>query len=174
VGFSGDLKLVAIGQPDGSVHLLNTSDGSPSMVLKCPFPIEVVTFSPDGKSVAGTGSTTKGKIAVWTSTGKGFGEPQILQIKGAEGFVSLAFNPDGKQLVSGGLGDADNYVQALLWDVESRKSQPLDGSLPSFSSVAWSRDGKQIVGGSILSANVLVWDAASGKLLNTLTPPAQK
>ena len=64
---------------------------------------------------------------------------------GHEGWVSsVAFSPDGKQIVS---GSADNTIR--LWDLHGNQiGQPFQGHENLVMSVVFSPDGKQIVSGS--------------------------
>jgi len=69
---------------------------------------------------------------------------------------SVAFSPDGKQIVS---GSDDKTVR--LWDSASGKVlRELQGHTDWVSSVAFSRDGKQIVSGSD-DKTVRVWNVHS-------------
>jgi WD40 repeat protein len=74
-------------------------------------------------------------VRLWdAATGKA-----LQTLKGHTGSVSsVAFSPDGKQVVS---GSGDKTVQ--LWDAATGKAlQTLKGHTGSFSSVAFSPDGK--------------------------------
>jgi WD40 repeat protein len=78
--------------------------------------------------------------------------------------MSVAFSPNGKQVVS---GSWDRTVQ--LWDTATIGA-PLKipkGHSSWVTSVAFSPDGKQVVSGSD-DETVRLWDAATGALLRTL------
>jgi WD40 repeat protein len=81
-------------------------------------------------------------------------------LRGHEAAVnSVAFSPNGKQIVS---GSSDRTVR--LWDATTGQSigQPLRGHEDEVISVAFSPDSKQIVSGSN-DATVRLWDAATGQ-----------
>jgi WD40 repeat protein len=76
---------------------------------------------------------------------------------------SVAFSPDGKQVVS---GSRDNTVR--LWEVESgRELRRLISHVGDVQSVAFSPDGKQVVSGSS-DETVRLWEVESGKELKVL------
>jgi WD40 repeat protein len=76
---------------------------------------------------------------------------------------SVAFSPNGKQIVS---GSGDKTVR-LLDAVTGAALQTLEGHSRSVNSVAFSPNGKQVVSGSY-DKTVRLWDAVTGAALQTL------
>jgi WD40 repeat protein/energy-coupling factor transporter ATP-binding protein EcfA2 len=75
------------------------------------------------------------------------------------GVNSVAFSPDGKQIVS---GSDDNTIR--LWDLQGNQiGQPFQGHGSAVNSVAFSPDGKQIVFGSD-DKNIRLWDLQGNQI----------
>jgi WD40 repeat protein len=88
----------------------------------------------------------------------------LRTLKGHRWVQSIAFSPDGRQVVSGA---ADNEP-VRLWDaVTGAVLQTLKGHSKSVYSVAFSPDGRQVISGSS-DNTVRLWDTATGAALQTL------
>jgi WD40 repeat protein len=87
----------------------------------------------------------------------------LQTLKGHSAWVtSVAFSPDGNQVVS---GSGDQTVR--LWDAATGAAlRTLEDHSSDVSSVAFSPDGKQVVSGS-RDQTVWLWDAATGAVLQT-------
>jgi hypothetical protein len=110
--------------------------------------VEVVAFSPDGRTVAGVSRDDKA-IRLWeVATGR-----QRLLVPHDTLVKSLAFAPDGRCLVA-----TDDSATVYVWDVLTGAELPrFTGHQGSVSSVAFSPDGKHLATGSTDTA-VLLWD----------------
>jgi WD40 repeat protein/uncharacterized caspase-like protein len=88
----------------------------------------------------------------------------VAQLGHTSGVSSVAFAPDGKQVVTGSYDHT-----ARLWDVQSGKElRAFTGHADGVDSVAFAPDGKQVLtGGGDNTARL--WDVQSGKELRTFT-----
>ena len=88
----------------------------------------------------------------------------LQMLKGySDSIFSVAFSPNGKQVVS---GSYNGIVQ--LWDATTGAAlQTLKGHSGWVNSVAFSPDSKQVVSGSY-DGTVRLWDATTGAALQTL------
>ena len=96
----------------------------------------------------------------------------VALLKGHTSVVnSLAFSPDGKQLISGsGLGD----LSAIIWDVESRKLfQRLKEHKASINSSVFTPDGARAVTGSH-DTTLRLWRVSDGGLIAEMTGHTQE
>jgi len=145
-----------------------------------PFPknlkrITSLAFSPDSKQLL-TGSNDKiarlwdvasGKeLRVFKAHGHdNFGGPRISD----GGWLSVAFSPDGKQVLTGGgvvsRTVLDNVAQ--LWDAESGEEiRAFRGQIQVITAAGFSPDGKQVLTASE-DKMARLWDVVSSKQIRT-------
>lgn len=144
--------------------------------------VTAVAFSPDGKNIVSAGAdiqelegtrlTDQYTLKLWdVATGK-----LLRTYSGhADHILSVAFSPDGKQLLSGG---RDGNLR--LWDVATGNGLktldqverayhnhylPPDTENRYIRAVGFSPDGKKVM--SAFGRTVRLWDAQSGNLLRT-------
>ena len=137
----------------------------PPLQYKSPFEklafqwVLAVAYSPDGKTLASSGSSD-GTIQLWdVETGK-----QLRTLKGhTEIANTLVFSPDSTELVS---GSRDDTIR--VWDPNSGSMlRKLSGHRNDVRSVVFSADGKMLASGS-KDVSVRLWDAETWRFLPTL------
>jgi WD40 repeat protein len=160
--FSPDSATLAVGmdkwgRPLQSLSLWDTTSGKQRPAFKTdPIHINFLTFSPDGKTLAGR-QWASGTIHLWdAATGK------ELHPRPGHGHSinSLTFLAEGKKLLSAGW-----VGNVRLWDTATaRQLQCLGGSSGSLVRLAVAPDEKQLALGSG-SDEVEFWRLADGKRL---------
>ncbi len=118
--------------------------------------VNLVTFSPDGKILASTGSNT---IELWNvETGM-----EVKSIKGKAVFKSMTFSPNGKILTSG------NSVGTItFWNVETgQEIKSFEGHSDWVKSVVFSPNGKILASGGI-DLTIKLWNVETGQQIVSL------
>jgi WD40 repeat protein len=151
VSFSSDGRQLASGSSDRTVRLWSVPEGVPGPVLQHALPVPCVAFSPVvGSNMLASGSRD-GIIRLWDVSKI---NPQLLRdLHGHFNVIrSVAFSPDGSQLVSGSL---DKTVR--LSSVASGKLlKTLTGHSQLVYSVAFHPNGKQVASCS-WDSTVRIW-----------------
>jgi WD40 repeat protein len=138
VSFSSDGQQLASGSFDRAVRLWSVPDGVPGPVLGHTYPVYCVAFSPVvGSNILASNNGSIGML--WDVS-----EVNQVILHKLEGHFStiltLAFSPDGSQLVS---GSCDSTLR--LWSVANRKMlRVLTGHSLFVPSVAFHPNGKQV------------------------------
>ena len=147
---------VKVWHADTGVELLELRDYNGLVGQAC--------WSPNGNSVVAAGGTIgKGEFIVWEIP-PGKKATFVIRHGSSSAALSLAFSPDGTQLVSGGL---DKVVR--FWDLKTgRQVRSLSGHTTAIHCVAIGPDVNRIASGS-LDKTVKLWDANSGELLTTFS-----
>jgi len=128
-----------------------------------PYQITSAAISPDGRLVL---LANVMELQLWDATnGQFWDSARGKELWTTEGlFVSVAFSPDGRLMLSGG---HDPGI-AILWDVASRKElRRFDGQTNSIKAVAFSPDGRTLLTGGD-DGTARLWDADSGKEMRQL------
>jgi WD40 repeat protein len=182
--FSPDGKLLALGEKDGEVRLLDAANGQEVRSFSnSKNSILSLAFSPDGKNLASSqclefagGDDTLSRLTcthhatlIWdVASGKVQSSLNVDQsaayvqtrLTGHRGTVrALAFDNSGTRLAT---GSEDLTIQ--LWDLASGQPVgiPLAGNSAAVTSLAFSPDGATLASGSA-DRNLTLWDLASNQ-----------
>ena len=180
--FSPDGSLLALGEKDGDVRLLDAASGQElRSFANSKNPILSLAFSPDGRQIASSqclelagGDDTlsrltciRNEILLW-DVASGALQASLdvdesaayvqTRLTGHRGAVrALAFDPTGKILAT---GSDDLTIQ--LWDLASGQPVgiPLSGSPAPVASLAFSPDGASLASGAA-DRSLTLWDLSS-------------
>ena len=124
--------------------------------LKEPDGVDVLAFSPDGRTLASTSGT---EIKLWDTAS---GAMTATLTETTSDVYSVAFSLDGKTLAA---GNDDGTIE--LWNVASgANTKTLTGHTDQVWSVAFSPDGKTLASGS-KDCTVKLWQVSDGKNIAT-------
>jgi len=156
VVFSPDGKLLTSACYDSTVRLWDAATGTLVRTLAGHGKVSGLTFSPDGRTLAGGSMTV---VKLWdAATGK-----PLRRIAGHGGWVSaVAFSPDGKLLAS---GSDDGTLK--LWDASTgRLQRVVTKEHDQIKSVAfWPTEQTVAVGRSSMAGDAIyLYETATGEL----------
>lgn len=151
------------GAASGALRFWDPQTGERKMVLADGLGnLRCVAFSPDGALIATNMPDRErgGHMVALRDVNTG---QVVSQLRGERLAVStLAFRPDGRQLVSAG------GARACLWDLEThRLLRTLQGHKDALQALAFSPDGKMIATGGA-DDRVFLWNAEDGAKLHEI------
>jgi WD40 repeat protein/tRNA A-37 threonylcarbamoyl transferase component Bud32 len=175
VAFSPDGRRLAIAGNSPVVRILDTTTAVDVFTLTGhSASVWGMAYSPDGRRLASAGEDRT--VRVWDAA-SGL---QILCLQGhtATAF-GVAFSPDGRRLASISRGTAGGGWpvpgEVIIWDLGKGKAVSTLPGLPEpagdpgsgFASLTFSPDGERLAASA--GRTLLVWDAATGKEILTLS-----
>jgi WD40 repeat protein len=159
---SPDERTLAVGTPDGQVHLRDTSTGRLRGRYRWQAtPVVQVAFSPDGRTLAA--ATAEGQVREMDAAVEH--SPDGLQTVTMNG-VSPCWSPDGRTLAV----SAQGGTVRLLDRGSGEQRLVLRCPAAEVRCLAFSRDGRTLATGCFGERVVRLWDAADGRLRAVTAP----
>lgn len=184
--FSPDGAHLVTGAADGRVRLWDLASSRELLTITAaqdpiaPDPrVVFIALSPDGKLLA-TVALGEGELKFWDPESGAelftISDPDWLEVAPAVDLVprSVAFSPDGMQLVVNLISNGARLGRIEIWDIAARqKLQTLEGRYDLCCPMVFNPDGTRIVApiGPGSDDRAAIWDVASGDLLFTLGEP---
>jgi WD40 repeat protein len=172
VAFSPDGRTLATDTSTGivggdkSVQLWNVTDPAHPVPVGRPFTgndsvVTKVAFSPDGRTLAVSGTYANGGVRLWDVTDPAHATDLGRPLPG--GVSSMVFSPDGRTLATityTGIAGAPGDGTVRLWDVSDRThpvplGPPLSGYTSPVKAVAFSPDGQTL---ATAGTDVRLWN----------------
>jgi WD40 repeat protein len=164
IAVSPDCKWLVYAGDDQTVHLVDTRTRAERELKGHTTSVQGVAFSPDGRTLASTGSD--GIVKFWDpATGNDLGKQLTPKIEG--GGRHLAFSPDGSILAT----TTGNKV--VLWDwnaADPLVKATLAGGGYGIADLVFASDGRSIIVADN-TPSVQVRDIATGAARATFSPP---
>jgi hypothetical protein len=164
VAFSLDNMKIASGSRDNSIKIWNAHSGQLlNTIVDHGYSIYSVSFSLDNTKIISGG--TNGNIRIWDS------ESGILlkTLVGHTDWINnVIFSPNNSKIISCGFDGIKLWSHNDIftkYDTQSYQTLNID-DIQCMHSISITSDGMKIISGNDM--HIKIWDAHSGKLLNTL------
>lgn len=166
---SPNSKILATGSWDKTIRLWRIKDGSLIRKIGWDYLIESITFSHDGKMIAGgcAGVTSSfdetqygGTIRLWNIK---TGEVLCTFKRHKNNVLTLSFSPDDKMIAS---GSKDNTIK--IWNLDDCSLARTINNGCDVYSIAFSPDGNIIASGGS-DGKIKLWNSYDGELIKTLS-----
>ena len=171
VAFSPDGRLLASASSDGTARIWDWRSGNLLKTLDFPDQVGIVSFSPDGQTLAvgGLDDLQNLKAAIWTFSTSTW-EP-LLKIPEYVNITAMTYSPNGRLLIGGG---ASRNVQ--VWRTSDGTSiftlnhahQALGAVVSPDSSIAATGTCTLTLNEQCTEGSVWLWDLFTGRLVNKL------
>lgn len=161
IAFSPDQNVLGSGGDDRTVKLWSIATGEIIRTLIHTDEVKSISFSPDGKTIAGSAAES---TKLWsTTTGK--------ELKTIDNFDLPVFFAEGNMIAGRRMEQAAN--QAITFSVDilnvttGRKVRTLEGRYTEpFNLIALSKDNKLLAVGGEDSEIITVWEVSTGRILH--------
>ncbi len=157
--YRADGKAIALATESGAIHVLASSGETLREVRAVGLgPLRDVAFSPDGTRIAAAAADGTAIAVIDARNGR-----SLRRIRPQDEVIgSLAFSPDGSEVIAGGLGGAS------IWDAGTgRLRLQLRGHGSAVGSASFSAGG-ELIATADAAGVVRVWDATSGESIVVL------
>ena len=169
--FRPDGKVLATGSPDKNIKLWDVSNGREFSTIRAQAAVEALAFTQNGEALVY--ATEDGQLTVWDVAGarevRKFGIT-LNTVGGQRDLLLVAFSNNGEVAAEAGL--QGNEVR--LWNTIDGKNfttlqapEDPNGISLGFTSLALNADGSTLAG-VLDSGTIKLWDAKSGRLLQTI------
>jgi WD40 repeat protein len=150
LSFSPDGLRLAVGYLSGNLVVYNPHTGeSDGPSLRIPQP-EDITFSPDGKLLAGA---TGNEVVLWDAATR----ERVAAFRTGKVFIRrLVFHPGGQFLATAG-----DSPTLSLWDTQGRSRGAFNWEIGKVQAVAFAPDGMTATAGGS-SGKLAIWDVEDG------------
>lgn len=172
VSYSADGKQILGCSSTNAATIWEASSGKKLRTFEASSWIQAAAISPNGRQVVTGGGQKSGELILWDVQS---GE-KLRTLRGHTiPVVSVAFSPDGRQVLSAASDmEGGSHNKAILWDVATGESvHVLSAGPKGCKAAAFSRDGRYVFtleqkSEGMEPEGIVVWDRETGQRLRSL------